>query len=158
MGKTRQALCCVHDLIQRGKIRNVLILCSPTIAKTSWIPESDKLYEASFRPRPISLIQKSTDDRKKAIIIDCANMEQEPGQIKKFSPDEVKSVKQLAHQSLHEQDLLKIIEIAKQLDQCPEEIVIFGIQPKNIELDQTLSLELTQKIDNYINLICAELN
>ena len=98
------------------------------------------------------------DDRKNAIIIDCANMEQEPGQIKKFSPDEVKSVKQLAHQSLHEQDLLKIIEIAKQLDQCPEEIVIFGIQPKNIELDQTLSLELTQKIDNYINLICAELN
>lgn len=98
------------------------------------------------------------EGRKKAIIIDCANMEQEPGQIKKFSPDEVKSVKQLAHQSLHEQDLLKIIEIAKQLDQCPEDIVIFGIQPKNIELGQTLSLELTQKIDDYIILICAELN
>ncbi len=98
------------------------------------------------------------EGREKAVIIDCANMEEEPGQIKKFSPDEVKSVKQLAHQSLHEQDLLKIIEIAKQLDQCPEEIVIFGIQPKNIELDQTLSCELTQKIDDYINLICDELN
>ena len=96
------------------------------------------------------------EDRKKAIIIDCANMEEEPGQIRKFSPDEVKSVKRLAHLSLHEQDLLKIIEIAKQLGQCPEEIVIFGIQPKNIELCQTLSLELTRKIDDYINLICTE--
>jgi hydrogenase maturation protease len=96
------------------------------------------------------------EGRKKVVIIDCTYMEQEPGQIKKFSPDEVKSVKQLAHQSLHEQDLLKIIEIGGQLGQCPEEIVIFGIQPKNIELGQTLSLELTQKIDDYINLICAE--
>ena len=98
------------------------------------------------------------EGREKAVFIDCANMEEEPGQIRKFTPEQVKSVKQLAHQSLHEQDLLKIINMAKQLDQCPKEIVIFGIQPKNVSLGGSLSEELEQKIDNYISVICKELN
>jgi hydrogenase maturation protease len=98
------------------------------------------------------------EGREKAVIIDCANMEEIPGTIKKFSPEQVKSVKQLAHQSLHEQDLLKIIEMAKKLDQCPKEIVIFGIQPKNVSFGQSLSDELEQNINNYIDVICEELN
>ncbi len=98
------------------------------------------------------------DGRSKAIIIDCANMNEEPGTIKRFTSANVKSVKQLAHLSLHEQDLLKIIEMAKLLDQCPKEIVIFGIQPKSVSFGQSLSKELEQKIDNYISVICKELN
>ena len=98
------------------------------------------------------------EGRNKAVIIDCANMQEEPGQIKRFIPRQVKSVKQLTHQSLHEQDLTKIIEMSKQLDQCPEKIVIFGIQPKNTSLGQALSHELAQRIDDYISLICEELN
>jgi hydrogenase maturation protease len=97
------------------------------------------------------------EGREKAVIIDCANMNEKPGKIKKFTPSQVKSVKQLAHLSLHEQDLLKIIEIAKQLDQCPKEIVIFGIQPKNVSFGQSLSKELEKNINNYINVICKEL-
>ena len=97
------------------------------------------------------------DGRKKAVIIDCANMEEEPGTIKKFTPEQVKSIKQLAHQSLHEQDLIKIIDMAKMLNQCPEEIVIFGIQPENVSLGQIFSIELEQKIDEYLNVICKEL-
>ena len=98
------------------------------------------------------------EGREKVVFIDCANMEEEPGKIRKFTPEQVKSVKQLAHQSLHEQDLLKIIEMAKKLDQCPKEIVIFGIQPKNIILGQILSDELENKIDDYINIILKELS
>lgn len=97
------------------------------------------------------------EGREKAILVDCANMEEEPGTINKFTPVQVKSVKQLAHQSLHEQDILKIIKMAKTLDQCPKEIVIFGIQPEQVSLGQTLSNELEQKIDDYISMICKEL-
>ncbi|MHC4466749.1 MAG: hydrogenase maturation protease [Planctomycetota bacterium] len=57
--------------------------------------------------------------RKKAVFIDCAYMETLPGKIKRFTPEDVKSVKSLLHHSLHEADLLKIIECAKQLNQCP---------------------------------------
>ncbi len=98
------------------------------------------------------------EGRDKVVIIDCANMNEEPGKIKRFTPAQVKSVKQLAHFSLHEQDLLKIIEIAKQLGQCPKKIVIFGIQPKNVSFGQSLSEELEQKIDDYISVISKELN
>ena len=98
------------------------------------------------------------EGRDKAIIIDCANMKEEPGKIKKFTPAQVKSVKQLTHLSLHEQDLLKIIEMSKKLGQCPKEIVIFGIQPKSVSFSGSLSKELEQKIDNYINVISKELN
>lgn len=97
------------------------------------------------------------EGREKAVLIDCANMEEEPGTIKKFTPEQVKSVKQLAHYSLHEQDLMKIIDMAKMLGQCPKQIVIFGIQPESVSLGQTLSAELEKKIGDYIKMICEEL-
>ena len=47
-------------------------------------------------------------DKDKAIFIDCAKMGEEPGVIRKFTPQEIKSTKVLAHQSLHEIDIIKI--------------------------------------------------
>ncbi len=58
--------------------------------------------------------------RRKAIIIDCALMGETPGTIKQFTPDEVKTVKQLTHLSLHEVDIIKVIDLARQLGDCPE--------------------------------------
>ncbi len=97
------------------------------------------------------------EGRDRAIIIDCAYMDEVPGRIRRFTPDQVKSVKQLAHQSLHEQDIMKIITMSKLMEQCPKEIVLFGIQPKSITLGQILSKELEENIDSYIQVICGEL-
>lgn len=96
-------------------------------------------------------------NRKKVVIIDCAYMGAEAGEIKKFSPEDVKSVKKLAHQSLHEADLLKIIDISRRLGECPEEIIIFGIEPAKIELNMGLSGILMRRIDDYITAISQEL-
>ena len=57
----------------------------------------------------------------------------------------LKAVKKLAHQSLHEADILKILAMAKQLGQCPEEVVIFGIEPETIEPEQSLSQTIANK-------------
>jgi hydrogenase maturation protease len=97
------------------------------------------------------------DGRRKAILIDCAFMDEEPGTIRRFTPQEVRSTKVLAHQSLHEADLMRIIEIGRQLDQAPEEIVIFGIQPERVEFGQGLSPTLMERTDEYISLILQEL-
>ncbi len=67
--------------------------------------------------------------RRKAILLDCAYMNAEPGTLRRFTPDDVVSVKTLAGFSLHEGDLLQILELARKLNTAPEEIVIFGIQP-----------------------------
>jgi hydrogenase maturation protease len=97
------------------------------------------------------------EDRRKAIMIDCAFMDEPPGTIKRFTPEEVQSVKVLAHQSLHEADLMQIIALARQLGQAPDEIVIFGIQPERIEPGLGLSQTLMEKIDEYISMIRHEL-
>jgi hydrogenase maturation protease len=96
-------------------------------------------------------------DRKKAIFIDCAKMGTEPGTIKRFTPDDVNSVKKLLHYSLHEADILKVIEISRSLGQCPRETVIFGIEPKRIEIGRQLSVTLNNMLNDYIVTVEQEL-
>jgi len=96
-------------------------------------------------------------DRDKVILVDCAYMNTEPGTIKKFTPQQVKSVKNLAHQSLHEADVLKIIDISRELDQCPRQIIIFGIEPERVELGHKLSDALSSRVSDYLDAIAAEL-
>ncbi|MHC5060775.1 MAG: hydrogenase maturation protease [Planctomycetota bacterium] len=96
-------------------------------------------------------------NRSKAVLIDCAYMGTEAGTIKRFEPHEVESVKKLAHQSLHEADIMKIIDLSEQLGQGPQSVVIFGIEPETIELGQNLSKTLEAKMDEYIDAVTKEL-
>ena len=95
--------------------------------------------------------------RRKVVLIDCARMGTEPGTIKRFGPDDVVSVKSLGHFSLHDADVLKIIEMAESLGQCPENIIIFGIEPALVALGQELTQNLSSKIEDYISIIGKEL-
>jgi hydrogenase maturation protease len=96
-------------------------------------------------------------DKDKAIFIDCARMGEKPGAIRKFTPQEIKSAKVLAHRSLHEADLIKVIDLAGQLGQCPAEMVIFGIEPEVVEPGAGLSETLAGKIEHYVSVVCQEL-
>jgi hydrogenase maturation protease len=91
--------------------------------------------------------------RRKAIIIDCARMKTPPGTMIQFTPDQVESVKRLSHRSLHEADILKIIDLAKALNECPDEIIIFGIEPETIQPAQNLSETLARKVPDYLEKI-----
>ena len=97
------------------------------------------------------------EGRRKAIFLDCAYMGQEPGSIRRFVPEEVRSVKVLAHQSLHEADLLRILDMARQLGQAPDEVVIFGIEPERVEPSWGLSPTLMNRIGSYLTTIEREL-
>ena len=96
-------------------------------------------------------------NRKKVIILDCAYMKTPPGTIKRFTPDQVESEKKLFHQSLHEADILNIIKLAKTLDQCPREIIFFGIEPAAILPGQSLTTTLHNNIEKYIAAIAQNL-
>jgi len=97
-------------------------------------------------------------NRKKAVLIDCALMGEPAGTIKKFTPEAVISVKNLAHFSLHEGDLLSVLELSRTLGEYPDNVVIFGIQPESIEPVQSLSPTLSARMGNYVEVISAELN
>ncbi|MCF7956198.1 MAG: hydrogenase maturation protease [Phycisphaerae bacterium] len=96
------------------------------------------------------------EGRDKAIIIDCAFMETEPGTIKRFVPEDVTSVKKLSHHSLHEVDILNVIKLADQMGSCPGEIVFFGIEPESVEQQQSLTPLLQRKFSEYIEIIKQE--
>lgn len=98
------------------------------------------------------------EGRRKAIFIDCAYMGEAPGTIRRFVPEEVRSAKVLAHQSLHEADLLRIIDMARQLGHVSEEIVIFGIEPERIEPAIGLSPILASSIEEYLTMLRQELD
>lgn len=97
------------------------------------------------------------EGRRKAILIDSAHMDELPGALRRFTVDEVRSRKILAHQSLHEADLLRVLTLAEQLGQAPETMVIFGIQPRVVEPRQGLSGILLDGIDHYLTEIRSEL-
>jgi hydrogenase maturation protease len=99
----------------------------------------------------------SIAERQKVILIDCCLMGTEPGTLKRFTPDDVNSVKQMAHLSLHEVDILNVIKMAKQIGQCPDEIIIFGIEPLKIEPQMHLNDTLEAKIPNYIDAVRKEI-
>ena len=52
---------------------------------------------------------------------------------------------------------MRIIEMAAQLGQSPDEIVIFGIEPESVELGPKLSDSLLSRVEEYIAEIAREL-
>lgn len=96
--------------------------------------------------------------RKKAILIDCARMGEPIGTIKRFSPEEVISSKDLNHLSLHEGDLLDALALSQKLGECPEDVVIFGIQPDIITFGEELSPSLRERLPEYTRTVIQELN
>lgn len=76
-----------------------------------------------------------------AIICDAVDFNGQPGEIRVFRPEEVDSIKTLGY-SLHDIDILKVLELAKKLGQLPEKVFIAAIQPVNVEFSETLSPEV----------------
>lgn len=97
------------------------------------------------------------NSRRKVVLIDCAKMGTAPGTIKRFTPEQAETVKKLTHYSLHEADILKILEISEKLGERPKEVIIFGIEPASVEPSQQLTPALSGKIDEYLSLILGEL-
>ncbi|MFZ0034106.1 MAG: HyaD/HybD family hydrogenase maturation endopeptidase [Sedimentisphaerales bacterium] len=96
-------------------------------------------------------------NRKKTVIIDCAKMGAKPGTIRRFTSDEVQSIKKLSNYSLHEVDILQVINLSKQLGECPHEVVFFGIEPEVVGSGMELSKTLAGKLEHYVSIVCREL-
>ena len=103
----------------------------------------------------LSVIHAITD-REKIIFVDCAIMGKTPGLMLRFTPEQVRSLKVRMRYSLHEGDLLNTLELSRRLDQCPDDIVIFGIEPKEIAHSEGLTCELENNIRQYVRTILQE--
>ena len=89
-----------------------------------------------------------------AIIVDAVDFGGEPGEVTVFLPETVKSLKATGY-SLHDVDILKVLELAKELEKSPRNIFIVAIQPANVGYQEGLSPEVQAALPKLASEIMA---
>jgi hydrogenase maturation protease len=97
----------------------------------------------------------SLDEVDKLIIIDAAKGDCEPGTIYRLGPEEIPQ-NNAGTTSLHEVSLTQSLQILDKFGLKPKKVVIFGIQPKEIDWGTEPSAELGQKIPEMVRLVLEE--
>jgi hydrogenase maturation protease len=95
-------------------------------------------------------------DRRKVIVIDAIEGPSEPGTVLRFGPDEL-AWPDGRGVSLHEMGLLETLAVAKQLGTAPDEVVVLGVKPKEVEPGLELTPQIARLVPRIVDLVLAEL-
>ncbi len=93
---------------------------------------------------------------KRVVIVDAAEIGQEPGRFVRFTPDEVRLTGATAALSLHEAGLAEALALAEALGRPLPEIVIFGVQPAKVGWGERLSQTVTAALPSLIEAVLSE--
>lgn len=93
----------------------------------------------------------------KLIIVDAIDMDFEPGTVIKAEGEDIDPIFE-SKLSPHQMGLKDILLAAELLDQRPEDIVLFGIQVKSINMNMTLSDEVSKNLSKLKEHVLKELN
>jgi hydrogenase maturation protease len=96
---------------------------------------------------------------RKLVLIDAADMNLAPGTVVRFTPEEIrtKSDPSAPKFSAHEVGLLEVLELARALGQCPPEVVIIGVQPKEISWGMDLTPEIQASLPQVLEAVLKEI-
>ncbi len=59
---------------------------------------------------------------------------------------------------LNEGDLLQAVELSRAMGECPDEVVILGIEPAHVGPSEDLSPTLEGRVPEYVRAVLAELD
>ena len=117
-------------------------------------------------PRNIELLDAGTatmsflsnlSGRRKVIIIDAVRSGKPAGTLYRFSPDDIYVQKETAI-SLHQVGIIENIALSGFIDEASADIVVYGIEPGNMECGMSLSPEVEAGLPKLIDRICTELD
>lgn len=94
---------------------------------------------------------------KNVIIVDAMNHSNTPGKITKFTPKNIKQADVSKKHSFHQDSISEVLKLAKSLGKCPQ-VVIFGIQPKEINWGLEPTPELKAIVPSAVKKILTEAN
>lgn len=83
------------------------------------------------------------------LVVDAAYLGLEPGEFRIFSPDEVETQKELAGFSTHEDDPLRVVELARATGYTIPAFAVMGIEPCRVEQGTELSERLRGRLPEY---------
>lgn len=84
------------------------------------------------------------------VILDAVDFGGKCGETRIFSVDDVLQDTEEIRFCTHENDLFNVIKISKRLGESPDEIFIFGVQPKDFSPKMGISQELMQSMDRIL--------
>jgi hydrogenase maturation protease len=94
-------------------------------------------------------------DRPKLVVIDAVNTDQPPGTVMRFGLADLQR-KAESSISLHEFGLLETLEATRHLGCAPAEIVIIGVQPRDVSPGLELSDEIAALLPKLAALALRE--
>lgn len=93
----------------------------------------------------------------RVIIVDAVDAGEEPGTILRFTPQDVASDAQALPLSLHQTEILKVLELATYLGRPLPPIIIYGIQPQAMDWSTGLSPALQARLSKLVDAILREI-
>ncbi|MBN2462804.1 MAG: hydrogenase maturation protease [Dehalococcoidia bacterium] len=121
--------------------------------KTMPLPENVELLDGGTASLELIDI---ISNRKKVIIIDAVKGCGEPGTLYRFGPKDIE-VKRPMLSSLHQIGLLEALAVDKFFGGSPQDIIIYGVEPKELGWGLDLSPEIKASVPCIIELIMDEL-
>jgi len=93
----------------------------------------------------------------RVVIVDAAEMGREPGRFIRFMPDEARLTRAGDPFSLHDAGLGEALALAGALGRTLPELVIFGVQPAEIDWREGLSPAVESAVPALADAVIAEL-
>ena len=97
------------------------------------------------------------EGRQRLIVVDAANVGKAPGEFVRFTPADAHLLGEDQHLSVHGAGLRDALLLAQALQALPEEVVIVGVQPANLDWDDELSPQVEAAIQRIVGRILEEL-
>ena len=94
---------------------------------------------------------------RRVILVDAANVGQPPGGFVRFTPQEARLLGSDQFISVHNAGLRDALLLAETLELLPDELVIYGMQPANLDWDDDLSPQVEAAMPELVRAILDEL-
>jgi hydrogenase maturation protease len=96
------------------------------------------------------------ENRRKVVVVDALEADAAPATILRFTAEDLVR-RPAADLSLHDVGLFEALTMARYLGRAPEEVVIFGIVPKDMSPGLELSAEVAAAVPEVIRRVLAEI-
>ncbi len=98
----------------------------------------------------MSVLTYFTEETGKILLVDCARMDASPGDYRIFSPDDVATQKTTGNISTHEGDIMKLLQLAREIGSHIPDVMILAIEPSSVGAEMRLSETLQQRLSDYV--------
>jgi hydrogenase maturation protease len=95
-------------------------------------------------------------EHERAIIVDAANVGRAPGEWVRFTPDVAQLKENDTTLSLHSAGLAEALALGAALNVLPPTIIIYGVQPQNLDWSPQLSAEVQAAVAEVGQAILCE--